>query len=82
MAETETALATLDVPLQVIWGANDAWLPPEAAKRFLEAIPDSQVAIIPSGGHFLMDDCPHAVISELIAFLTGPDCPRETTANA
>jgi pimeloyl-ACP methyl ester carboxylesterase len=63
-------LGTIDVPVLVIWGAEDAWLPRETGQRLAAAIPGARLELVAGAGHFAMDDEPAAVAAKLIAFLS------------
>ncbi|MBA8823441.1 pimeloyl-ACP methyl ester carboxylesterase [Saccharopolyspora lacisalsi] len=63
------ALAQLTMPVRLLWGAQDAWQPLTYAKRLAADIPGSELAVIDNGGHFLMEDQPARVRSEILDFL-------------
>jgi pimeloyl-ACP methyl ester carboxylesterase len=71
MAVLEPLLATIDVAVLVLWGAEDAWLSPETGERLAAAIPGAQLDLVPGAGHFAMEDDPAAVAERLAAFLSG-----------
>jgi pimeloyl-ACP methyl ester carboxylesterase len=71
MAVLEPLLATIDVPVLVLWGAEDAWLSPETGERLAAAIPGAQLDLLAGAGHFAMEDEPAAVAERLAAFLSG-----------
>lgn len=56
-------------PVQLIWGADDAWQVTDWAHRLNKAIPGSTLHIIENCGHFAMEDQPEQVLSLLIDFL-------------
>jgi len=56
-------------PVQLIWGADDAWQVTDWAHRLNKAIPGSTLHIIENCGHFAMEDQPEQVSSLLIDFL-------------
>ena len=66
----------MDVPVRIIWGAEDTWIPPDQAKRLQGHITNAEIFIVPEGGHFLMEDAPEEVTRLLVDFLTQPDAPR------
>jgi flavin-dependent dehydrogenase/pimeloyl-ACP methyl ester carboxylesterase len=55
------ALAPLDRPALVVWGAHDPYLPVALAERQKEAFPSAEVALIPGSGHWPLADDPDAV---------------------
>lgn len=55
-----------DLPVQILWGAEDAWQAVDWARRLQAAIPGARLEILPEAGHFLMEDQPDRVIAHLI----------------
>jgi pimeloyl-ACP methyl ester carboxylesterase len=71
MAVLAPLLATIDVPVLVLWGAEDAWLSPETGERLAAAIPGAGLELVDGAGHFAMEDEPAAVAERLASFLSG-----------
>lgn len=69
-AEFEPLLATIDAPVLIVWGEQDAWLGSALAHRLHETIPRSELVLVPDAGHFAMEDAPDAVAGALSAFFT------------
>jgi pimeloyl-ACP methyl ester carboxylesterase len=61
-------LPLLDLPVQILWGAEDAWQPVEYAHRLAGDIPGATLHIIEEAGHFLMEDAPDEVVAHVAAF--------------
>ncbi len=59
----------LDLPVHILWGAEDAWLPVGQAHELHALIPGSSLAVVPDAGHLLPIDAPATVAAELAAFL-------------
>jgi pimeloyl-ACP methyl ester carboxylesterase len=76
IARLETKLGPMDVPVRIIWGAEDTWIPPDQATRLQRYISNADVFIIPQSGHFLMEDAAGEVIRLLTDFLAQPGAPR------
>jgi pimeloyl-ACP methyl ester carboxylesterase len=70
MAVLAPLLSTIDVPVLVLWGAEDAWLSRETAESLAAAIPGARLELVAGAGHFAMEDQPAAVAEELAAFLS------------
>jgi len=68
MGALEPLLGTVGVPTQILWGGKDSWLGPAVAERLKAAIPGSTLTLIPSAGHFVMEDAPEEVARELQRF--------------
>ena len=66
----EPLLPSITVPVRIVWGENDAWLPPATAGRLHELIPGSDLVLLPSTGHFAMEDNPREVAATLFDFIT------------
>jgi pimeloyl-ACP methyl ester carboxylesterase len=69
-AEFEPLLPSIQVPVSIIWGQQDAWLAPSLAERLHELIPGSDLTVLPETGHFAMEDSPREVAAELFEFFT------------
>lgn len=63
------ALAPLDRPALVIWGARDPYLPVALAERQREAFPSAEVEILEDSGHWPFADNPEAVARLVEPFL-------------
>ena len=57
------------VPVQLIWGADDAWQVLDWAHRLQHAIPGSTLHIIENCGHFAPEERPVEVAAALLQFL-------------
>jgi pimeloyl-ACP methyl ester carboxylesterase len=62
-------LKKLTVPVKILWGAEDEWQPVSYAKRLAGDIPGADLSIISEAGHFLMEDAPEKVATEIKDFL-------------
>ena len=69
-AELTPRLAELgNLPVQLIWGADDVWQVVAWAHRLNEAIPGSELHVLEDCGHFAMEDQPEKIASLLVDFL-------------
>jgi pimeloyl-ACP methyl ester carboxylesterase len=59
----------IDIPVLVMWGEQDAWLPLETGKRLGRIIPNAQFEAIPNAGHFSPEDAPEFVAKHIGEFL-------------
>jgi len=50
-ADQRDLLPRIAVPTLLIWGESDARSPLSIARRFEEAIPDTELVVIPRAGH-------------------------------
>lgn len=69
-ADFELLLPSLAVPVRIVWGENDAWLAPALAKRLHEAIPGSDLVLLPDTGHFATEDSQKEVAATLFDFFS------------
>jgi haloalkane dehalogenase len=69
LAAYEGRLAALGVPTLLLWGEQDPFAPVASAHRLHREIPGSELVILPDAGHFLMEDEPERVASEIARFL-------------
>ncbi len=59
--EIEPRYGDLDLPVLVVWGEQDTWIPVDRAHRLAAAIPDAELALIPDAGHLIQLDAPTAL---------------------
>ena len=76
-ATFEPLLASIEVPVRIVWGEHDAWLPASIAGRLHEILPNSDLRILPETGHFAMEDSPAEVAGALEDFFSGESAPAK-----
>ena len=62
-------LPELNIPVQILWGAEDEWQPSSYAHRLHGDIPGSTLQLIDNAGHFLMEDQPLMFAEKASAFI-------------
>ncbi|MDZ7810755.1 MAG: alpha/beta hydrolase [Arhodomonas sp.] len=62
-------LAELTLPVRVLWGEHDAWLPPAMGEALADAIPGARLECIPGAGHFAQEDNPGGFAKAVAGFL-------------
>ena len=68
--EISDRLHTLgQVPVQLIWGADDTWQVIDHAHRLHRAIPGSALHVIDDCGHFAPEERPAEVSGAVLGFL-------------
>lgn len=68
----------LEAPTLLLHGERDPWIPVEHVHRMHADIPNSELILIPDGGHFLPLDTPAAVARAVLSFIeAGPESERE-----
>jgi pimeloyl-ACP methyl ester carboxylesterase len=70
--EIEPSYATIDVPVHLIWGIEDRWIPPERAHRLHSMIPGSTLELIEGAGHLVQLDAPEALSAAIRRALRSP----------
>jgi len=74
-AAFEPLLASIEVPVRIVWGEHDAWLPPATAEHLKETIPNADLRVLPETGHFAMEDSPDEVAEALEEFFAAGAAP-------
>lgn len=70
MNAVRDALRAWSKPAHVVWGADDAVLPPGVAQRFVELIPGATgPELLANASHFLQEDAPGEVADAILRFL-------------
>lgn len=57
------------IPVQLIWGADDAWQVVDWAHRLKNDIPGSELHVLEACGHFAMEDQPEKIAGLVVDFL-------------
>jgi pimeloyl-ACP methyl ester carboxylesterase len=68
--EIEPLYPNLKLPVLVVWGCEDAWIPVDRAHRLQELIPGSELELIPGAGHLVQLDQPARLATTLTRWLT------------
>ncbi|MCI2237699.1 alpha/beta fold hydrolase [Paenibacillus sp. TRM 82003] len=66
----EPLYPSLDLPVHVVWGAEDTWVPVERAHRLAALIPGAGLTVVPDAGHLVHLDQPVHLATALRAWLT------------
>jgi pimeloyl-ACP methyl ester carboxylesterase len=61
--------ATIDMPVTVCWGEDDAWVPVERGRELAARIPGARLRVIPGAGHLVPEDQPAELTAALFEFL-------------
>jgi pimeloyl-ACP methyl ester carboxylesterase len=67
--EIEGLYPRLDLPVVVVWGKNDTWIPVDRAHRLAELIPGAQLELIDGAGHLVHLDRPVELATTLHRWL-------------
>ncbi len=71
----ELALQFSDItlPVLLIWGKNDKFVPPYVAISLTAVLGNSQLEVIDNCGHLPQEECPEAIGPKIVEFLRGLD---------
>lgn len=56
--EVQDRYGELDLPVKVIWGREDTWIPVDRAFELVEMIPDADLTVVEDAGHLIQLDAP------------------------
>ncbi|QIG45412.1 alpha/beta fold hydrolase [Nocardioides anomalus] len=65
----ERALPTLDLPVRIVWGTDDGWIPLATGRRLAALVPGAELTEIPGAGHLVQLEAPGEVLTALSAWL-------------
>ncbi len=65
----EPLYPTISLPVLVVWGTEDAWIPVDRAHRLADLIPDSELHLVPNAGHLIQLDAPEHLTAILQRWL-------------
>jgi pimeloyl-ACP methyl ester carboxylesterase len=69
LEENERRLAALTIPVRVLWGSDDAWIPVKTGRRVAQMISSSSFQLIDGAGHLVQYDAPVALADEIRSWL-------------
>ncbi|WP_323808381.1 alpha/beta fold hydrolase [Prauserella endophytica] len=61
--------ATIDLPVLVCWGADDAWVPAARGRELAALVPGARLEVLPGAGHLVHEDSPVELTVALTGFL-------------
>jgi pimeloyl-ACP methyl ester carboxylesterase len=67
--EIEPLYPQLDLPVLVIWGREDTWIPVDRAHRLAELIPGAELRVVEDAGHLIQLDQPAALATTVARWL-------------
>jgi pimeloyl-ACP methyl ester carboxylesterase len=70
--EIEHQYVDLDLPVLVVWGRDDAWIPVDRAHRLAALIPGARLELIDAAGHLVQLDQPVELATILHRWLRSP----------
>lgn len=79
--EDEYARVGSLVPMKIIWGKEDAWIPAETAGRLKKALNAEKLVIIEDAGHLIQYDQPGRVTLEVGLWLNEYPDPSKSACH-
>lgn len=68
--EIQDRYPELDLPVKIIWGREDSWIPPDRATQLEQMIPGADLELIDGAGHLIHYDAPVHLAVALHRWLT------------
>lgn len=68
--EIESLYPKLEIPVLVVWGERDTWIPLDRGRRLSELIPGAELRIVQDAGHLIQLDQPEALTAILTRWLS------------
>jgi len=68
-AEIQPLYKNITVPVLILWGNEDIWIPVERGKELNSLIPGSRMRIIEEAGHLVIEEKPEELVHEIRSFL-------------
>ncbi|WP_373290952.1 alpha/beta fold hydrolase [Saccharibacillus kuerlensis] len=67
--EIELRYGEIDLPVLLIWGEKDEWIPIEKGAALQSQIPGAILQTIPEAGHLVQEDEPAVLLQQIFRFL-------------
>ncbi|MEO7092647.1 MAG: alpha/beta fold hydrolase [Polyangiales bacterium] len=80
--DLDARLGELKMPVLILWGERDRWIPFAFAARFRDGIPGAKLVSYPTAGHVPMEELPEPTAADVDAFLLLRDAAAVTTSSA
>ena len=69
---TAEQIASIAVPVMIVWGEDDTWVPISVGERLRELLPDAVYVTYPQTGHLPHEERAEQFNADLLAFLGAP----------
>lgn len=70
--EVQSMYAQISVPVLILWGFRDEWIPVEQGKILYDMIPGSSFHVIQDAGHLVIEERPDELVDMILPFLGRP----------
>lgn len=69
LAAIGRGLGRLDIPVLILWGEDDPFVPATAGERVNDAMPSSTLGLLPGCGHFLVEEAADTIAPMISEYL-------------
>lgn len=69
--EVQDRYGEIDIPVKIIWGTDDDWIPVDRARELVRLIPLADLELIDAAGHLIQYDAPVLLAIALQRWLAG-----------
>jgi pimeloyl-ACP methyl ester carboxylesterase len=66
--EVQDRYGTIDIPVLVCWGVDDAWIPVAKAQELAARVPRAELRLIQAAGHLVQEDAPAELTAAVLDF--------------
>lgn len=67
--EVQSKYGEIDIPVLILWGREDVWIPVEKGYELTNTIPSSILKTVPDAGHLIIEEKPDALVKEITGFI-------------
>jgi pimeloyl-ACP methyl ester carboxylesterase len=67
--EIQDLYGSIEIPVLICWGTDDAWIPVAKAHELAALIDGARLRLIPDAGHLVQEDAPAELTAALLPFL-------------
>ena len=67
--EVQVLYPTISLPVLILWGSKDSWIPVSKGKELNRLIPGSILKLIHDAGHLVIEEKPNQLLKEILSFL-------------
>jgi pimeloyl-ACP methyl ester carboxylesterase len=70
LVENRRRLGGIDIPVRILWGTEDTWIPTDIGRELQRLVPGSTLGLIEGAGHLVHHDAPVPLADEIRAWLS------------
>ena len=64
--EIEGRYGPLDIPVKLLWGAQDEWIPLDRGRKLADRLTKGKISVIPKAGHLVQEDAPEVIVAAML----------------